>query len=83
MDEREPLVKFKAYLRAPFPFVPDPEGKLVKLFGVKTPLVSLALRYTFVVGEDRKVLKIDHGKDAVDPATAITSCSVQFRKKNA
>jgi hypothetical protein len=41
--------------------------------------MNLANRYTFVFGEDRKVLKVDEGKDAIDPKGAIASCPL--RKK--
>lgn len=78
-DDRETLAKFKASLKAPFAFVPDPDAKLTKLYQVKTPLVDYALRYTFLVGSDRKVLKVDHGKDAVDPSTTIVACSLPKR----
>lgn len=78
-DDRETLAKFKESLKAPFAFVPDPEGELVRLYGVKTPLVNFALRYTFVVGEGRKVLRVDTGRDAIDPSTAIVSCDLSKR----
>jgi thioredoxin-dependent peroxiredoxin len=29
------------------------------------------------VGEDRKVLKVDSGKDAIDPSTAIAACPLR------
>lgn len=79
MDDRETLAKFKTSLKAAFPFVPDPKGDVVRQFGVKTPLLSLALRYTFVVGEGRRIVRVDHGKDAVDPETAIVSCDLSKR----
>lgn len=81
MDDRELLAKFRRSLGAPFPFLPDPEGEIVKQYGVKTPVVSYALRFTFVVGEGRKILKVESGKDAVDPSTAIVACAMPPRKK--
>lgn len=80
MDDRETLAKFKESLKAPFPFIPDPDGEIVKRYGVKTPVVSMALRFTFVVGEERKILKVDSGKDAVDPSTAVVACELPRRK---
>ncbi|WP_342376250.1 redoxin domain-containing protein [Myxococcus stipitatus] len=73
-DDAETLARFKADLKAPFPFIPDPEGKVVESFDVKMPVATISKRYTFVVGEGRKVLKVDSGSDAVDPSSAITSC---------
>jgi peroxiredoxin len=77
MDTAEELKKFKESLKAPFAFIPDPEGKVVKHFDVKTPVVSFAQRYTFVIGEDRKILKVESGKDAIDPNGAIVACPLR------
>ena len=77
MDDRDTLARFKAELKAPFAFVSDPEGHLVKLFDVKTPVLSLASRHTFVIGEGRKVLEVQSGSDALDPAGAIRACPLR------
>lgn len=81
MDDRETQHRFKTELKAPFSFVADPEGKVVNLYDVKTPVVSYAQRYTFVVGTDRKVLKVESGGDAIDPEGAIVACPI--RRKSA
>ena len=77
MDELETQKKFKASLKAPFPFIADDEGAIVKLYDVKTPVISLAQRYTFVVGQDGKILKVESGSDAIDPNAAIVSCPLK------
>jgi thioredoxin-dependent peroxiredoxin len=77
MDDAETLKKFKESLKAQFPFVPDPEGKVVKAYDVKTPVVSFAQRYTFVIGEGRKILKVETGKDAIDPEGAVVACPLR------
>ncbi len=79
-DSKETLAKFKASLNAPFAFIPDRDAALSKAYKVKTPLLDMSLRFTFLVGPDRKVLKVDHGKDAVDPSTTIVACSLPPRK---
>jgi thioredoxin-dependent peroxiredoxin len=76
-DDKEQMKKFKESLKASFPFIPDPEAKLTKLYDVKLPVMTMAQRYTFVVGEDRKVLKVESGSDAVDPAEAIAACPLK------
>ena len=83
LDDRELLAKFKASLNAPFPFVPDPDGELTKLYRVKTPVVNFALRYTFVVGPDLTIMKVESGKDAIDPQSAIVSCDISKRPRPA
>lgn len=82
MDDRETLKKFKSELKAQFPFVPDPAGKLVGLFDVKMPVISMAQRYSFVIGEDRKIMKVLSGSDAVNPAEAIAACPVKKKDKS-
>ena len=77
MDDAETMRRFKESLGAPFTFVPDPEGTLVRLFDVKMPLLSMPRRYTFVIGEGRKVLKVEAGSDAADPLGAIGACAVK------
>jgi peroxiredoxin len=77
MDDSETLARFKAELKAPFLFIPDPEGDIVGKFDVKTPVVSFAKRYTFVIGEDRKILKVESGSDAINPEGAIVACPIR------
>jgi thioredoxin-dependent peroxiredoxin len=80
MDSGEDLKRFKAELKAPYPFIADPDGKLVKLFDVKTPVLSMSQRFTFVIGPERKVLEVQSGSDALDPQAAIQSCPVRKPK---
>jgi peroxiredoxin len=74
MDDAATLKKFKESLKAPFAFVPDPDGKLVKLYDVKAPIISLSQRYTFVIGPGRKVMHVDDGRDAINPESAVKAC---------
>ncbi|MCY1039771.1 peroxiredoxin [Corallococcus sp. bb12-1] len=76
-DDAETLTRFRTELKAPFAFIPDPDGKVVTAYDVKMPVVTVSKRYTFVVGEDRKVLKVDEGKDAIDPTGAIVACPLR------
>ncbi len=81
MDDGETLKKFKTELKAPYSFIPDPEGKIVAQYDVKMPAVSMAKRYSFVVGPDRKVIKVQSGADAVDPSEAIAACPLKKKKE--
>ncbi len=81
MDDSETLARFKAELKAPFAFIPDPEGKVVKAYDVKTPVVSFAQRYTFVIGEGRKILKVESGKEAINPEGAVAACPLRRPEK--
>ena len=44
---------------------------------MKTPVVSFAKRYTFVIGEDRKIVKVESGGDAINPEGAIVACPLR------
>ncbi len=77
MDDAATLKKFKESLKAQFAFVPDPEGKIINAFDVKMPVLSLAQRYTFVIGEGRKVLAMSSGSDAIDPSAAVAACPLR------
>jgi len=81
MDDKDTLKRFKTELKAPFTFIPDPEGKVVGLYDVKTPMVSFAKRYSFVVGQDRKIIKIQSGQDAVNPDEAIAACPLKKKEQ--
>jgi peroxiredoxin Q/BCP len=78
-DKAETMKKFKESLKAQFRFIPDPDGKLISLFDVRTPLVGVAKRYNFVIGEGRKVKAVQAGSDAIEPSASITAC--ELRKK--
>jgi len=52
------------------------------LFDVKMPVISMAQRYSFVIGEDRKITKVQSGSDAVNPAEAIAACPVKKKSKS-
>ncbi len=77
MDDQETMKRFKSELKAPFSFIPDPEGKIVNLYDVKMPVASIAKRTSFVVGPDRKIVKIQSGSDAIDPSDAIAACPLK------
>ncbi len=72
-DTAEEQKKFKDELKAQFPFIPDSDKKIIELYDLKG-MFGWAKRTTFVIGSDRKILKIDTGSDAIDPSGAITSC---------
>lgn len=52
-------------------FVSDPRGELIERYGVKTPVVTMALRTTFVIGTDGVIRAVQTGGDAVDVSQAL------------
>ena len=75
-DKQAKQAEFRRTIGAPFSFVADTDGALTKLFGVKTPLITIAKRTTFVIGKDRKILHVESGGDAVKGKGAAEACSL-------
>ena len=78
-DSVETQRKFKAEYNLPYPLLSDPDGKVAKQYSGTMPLVGVANRANFVVGQDGKITQIVEGGDAVDPNAAIAACPL--RKK--
>ena len=74
MDDAETMKKFKESLKADYPMIADPKGKVVEAYDVKVPALSFAQRFTFVIGQDRKVIQVQSGSDAIDPSGSIKAC---------
>jgi peroxiredoxin Q/BCP len=77
MDDAETMKKFKESLKAEYTMVPDPQGKVVGAYDVRTGPLPFAQRYTFVIGTDGKVLQVQSGSDAIDPGGAIKACPIR------
>ncbi len=73
IDDLETQKKFVLSLTLPFPLLADPDKKAAEAYGVLSP-AGHANRVTFVIGKDGKVTKVLEGKDAMDPAGALTAC---------
>lgn len=48
--------RFRESLELPYPLVGDEDGRIVKAYEVRWPLVGLARRTTYVIGRDRRIL---------------------------
>jgi peroxiredoxin len=76
MDDAATMKKFKESLSADYSFVSDPKGKLTSAYEVKTGPLPFPQRYTFVIGQDGKILQVQSGADAIDPSAAIKACQL-------
>jgi thioredoxin-dependent peroxiredoxin len=65
---------FKEDRKAPYPFLSDPGGKVASQYAGLMPVVGLASRANFVIGQDGKILSIVTGTDAIDPAASVDAC---------
>ena len=54
-DSQEENDRFRESLDLPYPLVGDPEGKIVREYDVRWPLVGRARRVTYIVERDKKV----------------------------
>lgn len=82
-DDVETLKKWRTELKAPQTFVSDADQKLVKLFDTRLPVVGIASRRTFVIGQGRKVLEVTEGGDAIDPSKSVRACSLRDHQMTA
>ena len=74
-DTVETQRKFKEELKLPYPLLSDKGGTVANQYGGTIPVVGLANRATYVVGQDGLVKEIVTGSDAIDPAKSISACS--------
>lgn len=75
-DDVETLRKFRDEYSPGLRFVSDPEGVLIRKYGVKTPLVTFARRTTFIIGTDGLVKDVQSGGDAIDAKKALGAARV-------
>jgi thioredoxin-dependent peroxiredoxin len=77
-DDLETQKKFADSLKLPFPLLADPDGSVIRAYGVdKGPY---AARVTFVIDGKGVVTKVLEGKDALDPAPALEACPLHKKK---
>jgi peroxiredoxin Q/BCP len=78
-DSVQTQKKFKEEYKLPYQLLSDPDGLVAKQYSGTMPIVGVANRANFVVGQDGKITQIVEGGDAVDPNAAISACPL--RKK--
>ncbi len=61
-DSQETNERFRKSLDLPFPLVGDPEGTILRAYRVRWPLVGLAQRVTYAIGQDGRVLLAFHSE---------------------
>ena len=59
-DEFDTQCRFAGELHVPFPLIADSDKRIARAYDVLWPLVGLARRYTFVIGENMKIEAIFH-----------------------
>ncbi len=54
----------------------------MELYDVKYPLFNLSARYSFVIGTERKIIKVFSGSDAMDAQKALDACGRPGKSKS-
>jgi peroxiredoxin Q/BCP len=73
----EKLAKFKAEFSLPFVLLSDEKGTVVEQYPGKIPILGVANRATYVIGQDGLVKEIITGGAAIDPSTAVAACPLK------
>ena len=76
-DSVETQRKFKAEYKLPYELLSDPDGKVARQYSGTMPVIGVANRANFVVGQDGKITEIVEGGDAIDPNAAIAACPLK------
>jgi peroxiredoxin Q/BCP len=79
-DSPETQKRFKAEYKLPYSLLSDEGGKVAKLYSGTMPVVGVANRANFVIGQDGKIAEIVEGSDAIDPNSAIANCPLRRPK---
>lgn len=59
-DDQPTQCRFADFMRAPFPLIADPQGKISRDYDVRWPLLNVAKRVTFVIGPSQVILGTFH-----------------------
>ena len=76
-DSVETLSRFKAEYKLPFVLLSDEKGTVVEQYPGKIPILGVANRATYVIGQDGLVKEIITGGAAIDPSTAVSACPLR------
>jgi peroxiredoxin Q/BCP len=75
-DSVEKLAKFRSEFNLPFVLLSDEKGTVVEQYPGKIPVLGVANRATYVIGQDGKIVQIVTGGDAIDPNSAVSACPI-------
>ena len=64
-DTVEDQAAFHQEQHLSFPLLADPDGTVVEAYGAKMPILTMAKRWTFIIGPDLKIRQVERD---VDPA---------------
>jgi peroxiredoxin len=78
-DDRETLRRYREHLGAPYPFIADTDGSLAGAYGVRGAITGGVKRFTFVIGQDRRIVYVTSGLAALRAGPALDACPLAAR----
>jgi peroxiredoxin Q/BCP len=83
-DGKRGNISFAKSIEADYPILSDPSKKTAKAYGVVTASRPFPHRWTFYIGKEGKILKIDKvkkpGADGANCAKALKALGVEAKK---
>lgn len=64
VDDPQTNKEFAESLDADFPLLSNPEGDVARAYGVVTPERQFPFRWTFIIGPDGRILRVDKDVNA-------------------
>ena len=65
-DTQQASDRFRESLGLPFTLLGDPEGRVLRAYDVRWPLIGRAQRVTYLIGRDRRIRMAVHDEFRVD-----------------
>ena len=64
VDDPQTNKEFAESLEADFPLLSNPEGDVARAYGVVTPERQFPFRWTYIIGPDGRILRVDRDVEA-------------------
>jgi peroxiredoxin Q/BCP len=78
-DEVEDLKAFQNNHRLSFDLLADPDGKVIRQYGAKMPVLTMAKRWTFIIDPDLKIRAIERDVDPLLDAKQVAEKLQSFQ----
>jgi peroxiredoxin Q/BCP len=78
-DTVEDQAEFHAAEHLDFTLLADPDGKVTTAYGAKMPLVTMAKRWTFIIGPDLRIRDVDRDIDPSQDATRVAAVIARLK----
>ncbi len=73
VDDPQTNKEFAESLSTDFPLLSNPEGDVARAYGVVTPERELPFRWTYIIGPDGNILRVDRDVNATTAGTDLVA----------